>query len=86
MKCTHFQHIDIENVKSDSECRGIDTTNATARLKELCDDKRTCSPDTDYDSSLYHERFVSFSYGCTGKDNLSFLLNKHVSNCDITHE
>lgn len=64
--CSKFQHIHIENVKSDSECGGIVVTDAIARLKELCDDERTCSPYTYRDSSLYHERFVSFSYGCTG--------------------
>lgn len=84
VKCPKFQHIHITNVWSDNECHGIDTTNAIARLDELCTEKRTCSADQDRTSSLYHERFVSFSYGCTGK--AKFLLNKHVSNCNLTHE
>ncbi|XP_063447758.1 uncharacterized protein LOC134727311 [Mytilus trossulus] len=66
VKCPKFQYIHITNVWSDSECHDIDTINAIARLDELCKEKRTCLADRNRTSSLYHERFVSFSYGCTG--------------------
>lgn len=84
--CSTLHHIHIENVWSDRKCGGIVGTNAIGRLRNLCDGECKCSPDTDRDSSLYYQRFVSLSYGCTGKHDLVFVFNKHLINCNVNHD
>lgn len=87
INCPLWYHIHIDEVNSYSdnkECDKFDTTTSKAHLKRLCDEKRRCSSDTSSYSSLFHERFVTFSYVCKGKDYIVCILKHSIVN--ISHE
>ncbi|CAG2226739.1 unnamed protein product [Mytilus edulis] len=72
INCPLWYHIHIDEVNSyndNNECDKFDTTTSKAHLRRLCDDKRRCSSDTNSYSSLFHERFVTFSYVCKGQND-----------------
>lgn len=68
--CPSKYHICIKNVKSyyndKSGCDRMRNNDAKDRLKQLCNKKRSCSPDTSRDSDLFHKRFATIQYGCRG--------------------
>lgn len=74
--CPIFRHIHIESVKDESGCTSYGTSSVKTHLITSCDQKRKCS--TRPSTSVFHDRFVSVSYVCKGKDNFVFVLIKHV--------